>query len=166
MMKAQLIFEFLIAGAIFFGIVLYGVTLMNSNVSNFRNNFYVDKLNSKAIKISEILASDDRFAGLAPNWPLFDAEKISVFVGRCDNPTGYQELVNYFELNDKIVYGVEIPHFFRVEINTSSFAEPIICGPAVPENVTSVYVERIGVYSSEISADPYGPKLKLKVSVW
>jgi hypothetical protein len=167
MMKAQLIFEFLIAGAIFFGIVVYGVTLMNSNVSMFRDNFYVDKLNSKAIRMSEVLASGDPQVGLAPNWPFFERERIDGFMSICNTPNGYNNLIDYFELNDTMFYGTEIPHFFSIFINTSS-GNTFVCPSwlEVPKNVTNVYVERLGIYSTEISADRNGPILKMKISVW
>jgi hypothetical protein len=156
-MKAQLIFEFLIAGIIFFGVVVYAINTMNTNVADFRSRSYIDRLNSKAIKISEILASN---SGLAPEWPVFDYEKINEFRGDCNQ--NYHNLRKKFDLDDTTTYGVVIPHYFRVYINTTT--EEFYCGPDVPANVSKAEVIRKGiVYDSNVGVYNF---LTMTVWVW
>ena len=63
-MKGQFVFEFLVAGLIFFLIILYSINYLNVNVSDFKDDFYRSRLQGKAIQIS-----DKHDVAMPAQWP-------------------------------------------------------------------------------------------------
>lgn len=78
-MKGQFVFEFLIAGFIFFGIILYSINYLNTNVNTFEGGFHKDEMTSKAVWVSEMLTSPTSDISLSEGWPVFSLTKISEF---------------------------------------------------------------------------------------
>ena len=109
-MKAQLIFEFLIAVLIFFGLVFYALNYLSWTVSGYSSDFSGENLESKASQIGEMLVLNSGnwsggspvIAGLAQEWPVLNSTKISWLNASCNSlPSGYDNLMKRLGLNPK-----------------------------------------------------------------
>jgi hypothetical protein len=160
-MKGQLILEFVIAGFIFFAIVIYTINYLNVNVSDFNGKFYQNYLQTKALQISEILMGDASSLGLMDNAE-FNTSKIQSFNSSYCNPGGvYKNLVEKLHLYQKTIFGT-LPNDVRIEMNiTSSGVTLLDCGPRIPRNITRAEIGRLGMLQdggSEIA--------NLRIVVW
>ncbi|MEE9323326.1 MAG: hypothetical protein V3U72_02150 [Candidatus Aenigmarchaeota archaeon] len=155
-MKGQFIFEFLIAGLIFFTIVLYTISYLNMNVSDFRGKFYQSRLQSKAVQISKVLMSGESPLGLVDDSE-FSQVKIQNFNNTyCTLGEKYKNLVDYLYLYEKTVHG-----FFPndIKIHLSKPGETLLdCGPMIPMGITKGDVGRVGIFEGET--------VKLNIVVW
>ncbi len=157
-MKGQFVFEFLIAGLIFFTIVVYTISFLNVNVSDFKSKFYHNRLQSKAIQVSEVLMGGGSYLSIAESSE-FNLAKIQEFNENYCNLSEistYQNLVNDLHLYETTVYGVFSDN---IKIYLFSPSETLLdCGPAIPRNVTKAEIGRVGVFNGEMA--------KLEVVVW
>lgn len=159
-MKGQLIFEFIIAGLIFFAIVLYTINYLNVSVSDFRDKFSQNRLQSKAIQIAEILVASESGLSIADNLK-FNLSKIQAFNSTYCPPQGnYRKLAEDLYLYEKNDFGVS-PNNAKIELFTKD-GVPLDCGPKVgfqiPRGITKAEIGRIGLFQGEIA--------KLRVTVW
>ncbi|NIO21509.1 MAG: hypothetical protein GTN76_12405 [Candidatus Aenigmarchaeota archaeon] len=157
-MKGQFVFEFLIAGIIFFAIVLYAMNFLNANVSDFRGKFYMDKLQSKALQISEILGNDKSSISLVEGPSLFNISKIRNFNATYCNG-GYTQLRRDFDLIEKTEYGDRM-HNINITLTSESGTYVLDCGYTIPAGTEKAEIERLGVLNEN------NELVKLRVIVW
>jgi len=155
-MKGQFIFEFLVAGLIFFMVIVYTINYMNVNVSEFKNNFYYDRLQVKAMQVSEVLMSGSSGLGLAGNSG-FNLTRIQEFDQAYCDITNYRNLVGDLHLYENTKFGA-FPNDIRISITNSTGNNVLECGLNQPRNVTRAEITRFGILGSDIA--------KLSVSVW
>ncbi len=156
-MKGQFVFEFLIAGIIFFAVVLYAMNYLNTNVSMFHGKSYGDRLQSKALQISEILTNEKSSFGLVGNG-IFKENKIRQFNDSYCTPEGYARLRKDFELFERTDYG-ERPLNVNITLTVEPDSLILSCGHAVPEGSERAEIIRYGVDESD-------KLIILKVVVW
>lgn len=157
-MKGQLVFEFIIAGLIFFMILLYTINYLNVNVSDYRSKFYQSRMQSKAVQVSEILMTSRSNLSLADGNG-FNKTKISFFNSTYCGFSNYKKLAEDFYMYENLNYGV-VPNNIRIELTLPSSGETVLdCGPAnTPRNVTRAEIGRVGIYD--------GQAAKLSIIVW
>lgn len=158
-MKGQFVFEFLIAGLIFFAVVLYAMNYLNVNVSDFRGRFQTDKLQSKAVQMSEILGSEKSPLGLVDSPSLFNRSKIENFNATYCGFNGYTKLRKDFDLIERTNYGERM---YNTNITvTGEFGDPVLdCGHSIPRGTGKAEIERFGVLEEN------NEMLTLRVIVW
>lgn len=158
-MKGQFVFEFLIAGIIFFSIVLYAMNYLNVNVSDFRERFYMDKLQSKALQISDILGNDKSPLSVVESPFLFTTSRIDAFNTTYCDLGGYTRLRVDFELVEKTSYGERL-HNVNIILVTADGTPLLQCGYTVPRGTERAEIERFGVLKEN------GELVKMKIVVW
>ena len=159
-MKGQFVFEFLIAGLIFFVIVVYSINYLNVSVSDFKTKFYSSRLQSKAVQVSEILMKGSSSISFVEN-SVFSLSKIQNFNDSYCNLTdagSYPVLLNDMYLYEHTPYGREANYLKILMINTASGETFLDCGPRIPRNVTRAEVGRVGLLGNEL--------MSLSVVVW
>ena len=160
-MKGQLIFEFLIAGLIFFAIVLYSINYLNFNVSDFKAKSYQNRLQSKAIQISDILLKSESPFSLSSGQEL-NMTRIQLFNATYCPPQGnYSKLIDDFYLYETTTFGVSSKNII-IELSTPS-GMLIDCRPKVgifPRNITKAEIGRAGIIGSTKET------AKLRVVLW
>jgi hypothetical protein len=107
-MKAQLIFEFMIAVVIFFGIVLYVMNYLNGTMAGYSGEFFSESMKSKSGQIGEMLVMNQGnwtpsgglvVAGLADGWPVLNRTKINWMNAYCNN--NYQAFTDNLEISPR-----------------------------------------------------------------
>jgi len=91
--SGQMIFEFLIAAMVFFGIIFYILNYLSTSVATFSSDAYSDVLQSRVMQISELLVRTEgvwinntpRSLGLVKFWPILDDSKIAGMDYFCRN---------------------------------------------------------------------------------
>lgn len=156
-MKGQFVFEFLIAGVIFFTVVLYMMNFLNVNVSDFHAKFYMDKLQSKVLQISEILINEKSPLSLVESPHLFNISKIANFESYCND--NYSLLRKDFDLVEKTDYGERF-HNINITLVTESGNFILNCGNTIPAGTEKGEIERLGILNEN------NELLKLRVVVW
>jgi hypothetical protein len=144
-MKAQLILEFVIASILFFGILLYTINYVNSNVADFRTKAYQNYLQTKALEISEILMNKESSLSLIDDYG-FNVTKINKFNETyCNLGAQYKKLVEVLNLY-KETESIPIHNDIRMEIFDVENSHVLLsCGPEVPRNVGKVEITRVGL---------------------
>jgi hypothetical protein len=158
-MKGQLVFEFVIAGIIFFSVVLYAMNYLNTNVSVFRERFYADRLQSKALQISDILGNENSPLGIVERPLVFDTERIENFNSTYCGYDGYGGLREDFELVEKTAYGERL-HNVNIILATVTGTPLLQCGYTVPAGTEKAEVERFGIL------DENNELVRMKIVVW
>ena len=154
-MKGQMVFEFLIAGIMFFAIVVYSINYLNVNVSDFKWKFYQDKLQGKAMQISDILMNEKSSLGLVGQPHVFSTAKIQNFSQNYCDVSKYHDLLGEFYLVEKTVWGT-LDHDMNILLfSGESYLD---CGAKIPGNTTKAEVERVGLLNNDL--------VKLRVVVW
>jgi hypothetical protein len=156
-MKGQLIFEFIVAGLIFFAIVLYTINYLNVNMSDFSGKFYQNRLQSKAIQIAEILVSGESRLSIADDLK-FNLSKIQEFNNTYCPPQGnYTKLALDLYLYEKTDFGI-FPNNAKIGLLTEDGSLLLDCGPRIPRNMAKGDIERIGLFQGKFA--------RLMVTVW
>jgi hypothetical protein len=159
-MKGQLIFEFIIAGLIFFIIIIYTINYLNFNVSDFRDKFYQNRLQSKAFQVSEILMSGQTNLSLTDDGS-FNQSKIYMFNLTYCGDANYKKLAEAFYMYETTTFGI-LPNNIKIGLSIPESGVVLLdCGPAnIPRllNMTKAEVGRVGFYEGKIA--------KLGVTVW
>lgn len=161
--KSQLTFEFLIAGIIFFVMIIYIINYLNLNVSNYKNQFYFDKMQKKVIEISEVMTHSNKTGfGLAEEWPVLSMSKIQAFNTSCNTPSGYDELITNLSVYEQTPYGINRAHKIKIIINTTEGTALVDCKPGViPGNITKAEVQRFAILDN-----PEKTLLVLRFLIW
>ncbi|MFH1237597.1 MAG: hypothetical protein V1648_04315 [Candidatus Aenigmatarchaeota archaeon] len=157
-MKGQLVFEFIIAGLIFFMILIYTINYLSVNVSDYRSKFYQSRMQSKAIQVSEILMAGQSNLSIADGNG-FNKTKIGFFNSTYCGLYNYTKLAKDFYMYENLNYAI-VPNDIRIELMIPSSGEIILnCGSAnTPRNVTRAEIGRVGIYD--------GQAAKLSIIVW
>lgn len=159
-MKGQMVFEFIIAGLIFFIIMLYTINYLNFNVSDYRSKFYQSRMQNKAVQVSEILMASHSNLSIADGNG-FNKTKIISFNSTYCGFSDYKKLADDFFMYENLNY-VVMPNNIRIELTIPSSGVTILdCGPAnIPRtiNATKAEIGRVGIYD--------GQTAKLSVIVW
>lgn len=99
-----MVFEFVIAAVLLFGIIIYSISLMNTNVSQFRDDYHHNDLEMRATQISEMLVhnkgdySDPVVLGLSSGWSKLSLTQVNNLDVLCSNPPGYADLLESLNL--------------------------------------------------------------------
>lgn len=161
--KGQLVFEFLIAVLIFFGIVFYTLNYLSWTVSGYSSDFSAESMESKASQIGEMLVLNGGTwsggspitPGLAEGWPVLNSSKISWLNASCNSD--YEDFVRILGLNPG--------HRLKLTITETqpSGAVSVMAdcrwGLTVTGNVTKAETKRYALSES-------GNMLGVKVVVW
>lgn len=129
-------FEFVIAAVIFFSLVLYTMIYLNSALSEYRGEFYVNDLQSRAIQISDLLLHN-REIGISAGYPYINSSRVNSLSMICNN--NYPDFLMDFDLRN---------HRIKIEINESDTGNIILDCPSIisiPPKVTKVNMMRFGV---------------------
>ena len=156
-MKGQMIFEFIIAAVLFFGIVFYSINLMNSQVSIYSGDYFINELENKAVQVSELLVhnpgiwyGDEATAGmdvvgLSNKWPILNSTKINLLEDYCFNNGFGAYLSDSLDTELSTPYGArKMKVFVRISEIESDKELVYSCGYE-PENVTFARVDRFGI---------------------
>ena len=138
-MKAQMTIEFIVAAVIFFSLILYIMVFLNTSLSEYREEFYVNDLQSRAIQISDILVHD-RMVGVSGGYPVINTTRLDELQLVCDNQ--YPNLLRSLDL---------MHHRIKIQVNESGGGDIILDCPAViniPEMATKVGMMRFGVLNT------------------
>jgi hypothetical protein len=167
-MKGQMVFEFVIAAVVFFGIVLYVINYLNTEMVTYSSDYFTNELESKAVQISELLVHNPGeweslpvgnawVLGLAAEeWPVLDDEKISNLGLLCKED--YDGVLELLDMEVSTPYGRRL---MKAMINiTEVGTESVImeCGYE-PVDVTFVSINRFAVTEN-------GKTVKMAVAVW
>jgi hypothetical protein len=142
-MKGQMIFEFVVAAMIFFGVLFYIISLLNDNVRTFSTDSFEDSMHTKVLQISEhVLHSKGNWdgvepdIGLAKHWPVLSYEKIEKFSSYCDE--NYHSLVEMLGLVETYYAIGTLRHNIKIEIDDNGNVI-LNCGPdKIPKRYFSV----------------------------
>jgi hypothetical protein len=159
-MKGQMIFEFIVAAIVFFGIIFYVLSYLNVNVTTMSTDYYSNSLESKAVGISELLFKTQGFwvggipdsIGLASEWPELDSQKIEWLRVYCLEAGGYTDILDKLGLKEELPIG-EVTYKVRVNIGGER-----ICGPSVPKDIGRGSITRYLVVDGNIT--------KSEIFVW
>jgi hypothetical protein len=146
--KGQLVFEFLMAVLILFGIIIYTVNFLFANMNLYHSQFMSNFLESKALQISEVLMNDPTM-GFVSAWPHLDTGKISDFdLNYCQSgdPDPYLfKLLPDYELFEPVPYF----RYHHVRITVESPTSTLLdCGRTPPGKVSKSRVTRFGYLPS------------------
>jgi hypothetical protein len=158
-MKGQFIFEFLIAGLIFFTLIVYTINYLNVNVSDFKSKFYYNRLQSKAVQISEILMGEKSTLSLVED-SRFSMAKIQDFNNSyCRQAGDYAKLIDDLYLKERTTYGLSLDNDVKIYLSSPNEILLLDCpGIITRSGSPRAEIERLGVLQ--------GVTVKLRVIVW
>lgn len=143
-MRGQMVFEFIVAAALFFGIVFYVITYLSGIVSTYSNDFAGSSLENKVLQISEFLVH----SGLSDRWPVLNSTKMAELNLSCS--ADYAGLLQKLELEN---------YKIRIQINETGNTNPLVeCGPDL-SRYAKVNVKRFALSES-------GSKLVMDLWAW
>ena len=148
-MKGQMVFEFIIAGLFFFGIIIYSINYLTVNVEDFKGDFYQNLIQTKAIQISEIIMSESSSMGVVSDYE-FNTTKIDDFNSTYCRIDSYYRTVKDFQLYEKTTYGT-YPLNVNIVMMNSTDNVMMDCGAMIPSNVKKVEISRFGLYNGDIA---------------
>jgi hypothetical protein len=107
--KGQLVFEFIIAMVIFFGIIIYALNYLGLTMVGYSSDSSAENMESEASQIGELLVlnrgnwsgGNPITVGLAQEWPVLNSTKISWLNSSCNSPSGYDSLMEMLDLPPK-----------------------------------------------------------------
>ncbi len=157
-MKGQLVFEFLVAVLVFFGIVFYVINYLSWTVSGYSNDFSAENMESEASQIGELLVLNKGswsggvpiVVGLAQEWPVLNSTKISWLNASCNSD--YGGFVKKLDVHPK----------YRMKItirNETAFLADCRWSQAISGNVTKAETKRYALSES-------GSVLAVYVTIW
>lgn len=168
--KGQMIFEFVVAAVLFFGIVLYIMSYLSASMATFTEDFYVNSLHSKAMVASELMVrsqgnwsgSTPVSVGLAGTYPVLDSAKMSGLQSYCSAQSGYLDVLDRLNLMETPFSLAGSGRHFNmyVEINETGGSPRMVCGRP-PGGATFAGVTRVA-----LSDDSPGKALLLRLMVW
>ncbi len=169
-MKGQMIIEFIIAAVMFFGVILFTINYLNTEVSVYSSDYFINEVESKSVQVSEMLLHnpgiwmDDGSAmivGLSDEWPIINATKIEKMKSYYCSPEGrYTELLEKFDMKIKLLYGGEwINRWLRIYVNIEGpDGSLLVCGEE-PSVGTVAKTTRMAVMED-------GTRVNVTVSAW
>jgi len=160
-MKGQLVFEFIVAVLIFFGIVFYAINYLSWTVSGYSSDFSAENMESEASQIGELLVlnkgnwsgGNPVTLGLAQEWPVLNSTKISWLNASCNTlPSGYAKIMENLDVHPR----------YRMKItirNETAFLVDCGLGAPISGNVTKAETKRYALSES-------GSVLVVYVTIW
>lgn len=139
-MKGQLIFEFVIAAFILFGIILFTINNLSDYMGLYHTNYQSNFLENRAMQISDILMNDP-VNGIVDEWPVLSEAKMDSFNSTC-NGDYINMLVNFSMIEDLPYPSL---HHMHVLVNSTDGQEFVNCGREPPTNITTATVTRFGM---------------------
>ena len=123
-----MVFEFIVASLVFFAIIIYILNYINMAVFSYNNEYGISRMESHAMKISELLVKDKglwngiipKRVGLAREWPVLDKTKINNLESYCSNPLNYKNLLGLLNLGG---------HVMKLHITNENNDVLLDCGP-------------------------------------
>lgn len=159
-MKGQMVFEFLVAGMVFFAIVLYSLNFLNVQVSSFSSESKRDFMQSKTIRVSGMLMGADGTVGLAEDNE-FNITRIREFnTTYCDpgDPETYEDLINDLYLYERGMYGRSAKNV-KISLSKLTGESVLECGMEIPSgNFERSDMVRFGLLDGETA--------ELRVVLW
>ena len=166
-MKGQMIFEFIIAAVVFFGIIFYVITYLNMQTSIYSGDYYENELENKAVQISELLVHNPgtwlalpngpvHVIGLADEWPVLNDDKMRNLGLLCNE--NYDYFLDLLDTELSTPYGNRLMKVMINITNIDTGQQLMGCGYE-PENTTVVKVNRYGITKT-------GNIVKIVVGVW
>ena len=159
-MKGQMVFEFLIAGVVFFAIVLYSLNFLNVQVSGFSSESKNSFMQAKTIRISGMLMEGGEKIGIADGNE-FNMTKIETFNATyCDPdvPDSYGHLIKDLYIYERGMYGKSAKNI-KIILNTVAGETVLDCGMEIPAGeVDRTDIVRFGVLEGETA--------ELRVVLW
>lgn len=140
-MKAQAVFEFIVASLIMFAIVIYTISYLSSSFAAHHGISTDANLQSKAMRVSDMLASDND-VGIFSEWPNLDTGKMQQLESDCSGSDGYFETLGRLGLNES--YPVVKYSHFQIVVLGEDGTVYIRCGRTPVDEVASGYVMRFG----------------------
>jgi len=158
-MKAQAVFEFIIAALVFLSLVMYIFNYMNTTFLSYENEHAATKMESEALRISEVLVRTNgswvsgtpRSPGLEKDWPVLDSQKISWLNASCKG--SYNSLLRTLDI-DPMTGGLDID---ITEMGTGK--NLVECQKSLPEGIPYAHARRVALSES-------GKLLRIDVYVW
>lgn len=138
-MKGQLVFEFVIAAFILFGIILFTINSLSANMNLYHTNYVSNFLESRALQITEVLMNDPK-NGIVDEWPMLNENKMTNFNSSCNGD--YINMIINFSMIEDLPY--PSLHHMHVLVNATDGQEFINCGRVPPANITKATVTRFG----------------------
>ncbi len=148
-MKGQMVFEFVVASLILFSIIIYTISFLSNDFNMRRNSFISDRLESNALRVSNILLGSQE-NGLIGEWPRLDPNKL---IASCGDYRSMQKSLGLKEEEPYVKY-----MNFNVTVEDSSGVRRT-CGRDPPESTGSGHVTRYALAPSDEIA-------KIDVTVW
>ncbi len=156
--KAQLVFEFVVAVLVFFGIVFYVINYLSWTVVGYSSSFSAENMESEASQIGEMLVlnkgkwsgGEPTVVGLAQEWPVMNSTKISWLNTSCNND--YAGFMGKLDVHPRYKMKITIR-------NETSFLADCRWGLAMPDNVTKAETKRYAISES-------GNLLTVYVGIW
>jgi hypothetical protein len=153
-MKGQMVFEFVIASLILFSIIFYTLSFLASDFGMRHGSFVSDRLESNAIRVSNILLGTHE-NGIVGDWPVLDQASIDAFGTKCNDE--YRPLQNSLGLREESPY-VTYMHFnITVADKTKTYLN---CGREPPAGVGMGSVTRYAL------SPPPEEIVRIDVTVW
>jgi hypothetical protein len=97
MMKAQAVFEFIVAALILFSIVIYTIEYLSTSFAAHHDIAASSDLESKAMRVSGMLLGDTD-VGIFSDWPTLSKYEMRMLNDSCDG-SGYFDVLDKFGLN-------------------------------------------------------------------
>jgi hypothetical protein len=163
MMKAQAVFEFIIASMILFSIIIYTISYLSSSFATHHGIANTADLEAKAMRISDILASDNQI-GIFSSWPSLSVPRMTALDNTCKDASndGYFRTIGRFGLNESSPSS----KYNRLQImvvGTDGFVY-VNCGRVPVGKVASGYVTRFGFVPGATPGS--GQLAMINVTVW
>lgn len=157
-MKAQAVFEFVIASMILFSLVIYTISYLSSSFALHHDISKSADLEAKALRVSDMLAGDGG-VGMFSAWPNLDTARMAGFNASCAGNDGYFLTVGRLGLNESS----PISKFNRLHITVSGVNGKayVNCGRTPVEGAASGYVTRFGFVPA-----PDSQLATINVTVW
>ncbi len=137
-----MIFEFIVAAVLFFGIVFYAISYLNSNVSQYSSEAWSSSLESRIVQVSDfLLHSTGNWSGgiplvlgIASKWPVLNESSIALMDNYCEN--------NYAGVLQKLEMGV---NRIKIQIINETGDMLMDCGPDFPEETIRASIVRFAL---------------------
>jgi hypothetical protein len=161
--KAQLVFEFLIAVLIFFGLLFYTINYLSWTVSGYSADFSGQNMESEVSQVAELLVlnkgswpgGNPAIVGLAQEWPVLNSTKISWLNSSCNSD--YENFVKRFDVSPKHRLKVTVTE--TLPSGAASVRADCRWGVDIPSTAASVETRRYALSES-------GNILAIRVGIW
>ncbi|MFH0956715.1 MAG: hypothetical protein V1813_02535 [Candidatus Aenigmatarchaeota archaeon] len=157
MMKAQAVFEFIIASLIMFSIVIYTISYLSSSFATHHDISKNADLQSKAMRVSDMLTGGND-AGIFSEWPNLDTAKMQQLNDSCAGNDGYFNTLDRLGLNES--YPTIKYNRLQILASGEDGTVYIKCGRTPVEEAASGKVMRFGYVPDD------GVLANITVTVW